>query len=42
MIVEVEIRGTSPLLMNRMDPSVLEEIRTKVKPSKAASFTVTG
>ena len=41
MIVEVEIRGTSPLLMNRMDPSVLEEIRTKVKPSKAASVGTT-
>lgn len=37
MIVEVELRGTSPLLMNKMDASTLEGLRTKVKKPKTAS-----
>lgn len=37
VIVEVTCRGTSPLLMNKMDESTLEGLRTKRKPSKAAS-----
>lgn len=37
MIVEVELRGTSPLLMNKMDESTLEGLRTKVKKPKAAN-----
>lgn len=37
MIVEVECRGTSPLLMNKMDESTLEGLRTKRKSPKAAN-----
>jgi len=37
MIVEVECRGTSPLLMNKMDESTLEGLRTKTKRPKAAN-----
>jgi hypothetical protein len=36
MIVNVECRGTSPLLMNRMSADVLEGLRTGVRPPKAA------
>lgn len=38
MFIEVEVRGTSPLLMNRMDPSTLEGLRTKEKKPKAANI----
>lgn len=38
MIVQVTIRGLTPLLMNRMDPSVLEALRTKTKKAKTASI----
>lgn len=41
MIVEVELRGTSPLLMNKMDESTLEGLRTKVKKPKAANVGTT-
>jgi hypothetical protein len=35
LLVNVKLRGTSPLLMNRMSESVLEGLRTKVKKPKA-------
>ena len=38
MIVEVGLRGTSPLLMNKMDESTLEGLRTKVKKPKTANI----
>lgn len=41
MLVEVELRGTSPLLMNKMDESTLEGLRTKVKKPKAANVGTT-
>jgi hypothetical protein len=41
MIVEVECRGTSPLLMNRMSESTLEGLRTKKKKPKAANIGTT-
>lgn len=41
MIVNVTCNGTSPLLMNRMDPSVLEGLRTKSKPAKAKGIGTT-
>lgn len=41
MLVEVEVRGTSPLLMNKMDASTLEGLRTKAKKPKAASIGTT-
>lgn len=34
LLLEVKCRGTSPLLMNRMDESTLEGLRTKVKKPK--------
>jgi hypothetical protein len=37
MIVEVDCRGTSPLLLNKMDESTLEALRTKTKKSKTAN-----
>lgn len=36
MIVNVQVRGMSPLLMNRMNESTLEGLRTKVKKPKTA------
>lgn len=38
MIVIVNVRGTSPLLMNRLDESTLESLRTKVKAPKTAKI----
>jgi hypothetical protein len=35
LLIEVTCRGTSPLLMNRMSESTLEQLRTKIKPAKA-------
>lgn len=34
LLVQVKCRGTTPLLMNRMTPDVLEGLRTKVKKPK--------
>lgn len=41
MIVEIECRGTSPLLMNKMDASTLEGLRTKAKKAKTANIGTT-
>jgi hypothetical protein len=38
MIVDATCRGLSPLLMNKMDESTLENLRTKTKAPKAASI----
>jgi hypothetical protein len=37
MIVEVECRGLTPLLMNKMSENTLEGLRTKVKKPKTAA-----
>lgn len=34
LLIQVKVRGTSPLLMNRMDESTLEGLRTKQKKAK--------
>lgn len=41
MIIDVGLRGVSPLLMNKMDPSTLEGLRTKTKTPKTASIGTT-
>lgn len=36
VLVEIVCRGVTPLLMNRISPETLEQVRTKVKASKTA------
>jgi hypothetical protein len=41
MIVNVVCRGVTPLLINKMNESVLESLRTKIKKPKAANIGTT-